>query len=70
MQTVQNLAFLNQKIFSLSVEHVDPDPTSFSQVIKSSSWCHAVEKEFNAFLENDTWKLVPRTPSMNVVGHK
>ena len=27
-------------------------------------------EEFNAFLENDTWELVPHTPSMHVVGWK
>ena len=49
---------------------MDPDPTSFSQAVKHSTWRHAMAEEFNAFVENDTWELVPRTPPMNVVSRK
>ena len=49
---------------------MDSDPTSFSRAVKHSAWRYAMAEEFHAFLENDTWELVPRTPSMNVVGCK
>jgi len=44
----------HKNIFSLTVKHVDPNPTSFSQVFKSSTWHHAMVEELNVFLENDT----------------
>ena len=49
---------------------VDSDPTSFTQAVKYSHWHHAMADEFNAFLNNDTWQLVPQTPTMNVIGCK
>jgi len=60
--------FKPKNILSLSIVHVDCDPTFFSQAVKHSTWRHAMAEESNAVLKNDTWELVPQTPSMNVVG--
>jgi len=57
-------------ILSLSVLHMDSDPTSFSQAIKHAHWRNAMSEEFNAFSTNDTWELVPHTPAMHVIGCK
>jgi len=71
MQTQPTFGISKPKnIFSLCVKHEDGDPTSFSKAIKNSTWGQAMMDEFNAFLENDTWNLIPYTPSMNVVGRK
>jgi len=71
MQTRSKLGISKPKTnLSLSVEHEDGDPTSFSKAVRHSTWRQAMTEEFNAFLENNTWELVPRTPSMNVVGYK
>ncbi|XP_042387869.1 scopoletin glucosyltransferase-like [Zingiber officinale] len=37
---------------------------------KDPNWRNAMAIEFDALLRNGTWNLVPRTPSMNVVGSK
>ena len=71
MQTRAKFGIFRPKsILYLSTERVDPNPVSFSQAVKHSTWRLAMAEEFNAFLENDTWELVLRTPSMNVVDCK
>ncbi|KAK1557064.1 hypothetical protein Q3G72_017242 [Acer saccharum] len=44
--------------------------TCFTQAIKHSEWRGAMAEEFNALNKNDTWTLVPQSPSHNTVGCK
>jgi len=60
--------FKPKNILSLSILHKSGDPICFSQAVKCSYWCQAIAKGFDAFLENDTWELIPHNPAMNVVG--
>ena len=56
--------------FSVAVDHVGIDPSCFPQAMMHSTWHQAMPEEFNAFLENISWELVLRTPSMYVVSCK
>jgi hypothetical protein len=46
------------------------EPTCFSNAVKVSEWRHAMQVEFNALLQNQTWSLVAKQPSQNLVGCK
>ncbi|CAH9146153.1 unnamed protein product [Cuscuta epithymum] len=46
------------------------EPTCFTQAVKSAVWRQAMDTEFNALLANQTWELIPPTPSMNIIGCK
>lgn len=46
------------------------DPMCYSQAVRFSQWRDAMDLEFNALLQNNTWRLVPFRPGMNVVGCK
>ena len=46
------------------------EPTCFTQAVKHSEWHGAMAEEFNALVKNNTWTLVPRSPSHNTVGCK
>ena len=46
------------------------EPSSFTQAVKDPNWRVVMAIEFDALLRNATWSLVPRTPSMNIVGSK
>ena len=35
-----------------------------------ASWCQAMNEEFTALQQNDTWELVPYNPSMNILPNK
>ncbi|XP_031096843.1 uncharacterized protein LOC116001083 [Ipomoea triloba] len=54
----------------LAAQVCPTDPTCYSQAVKHSEWREAMDQEFNALLQNQTWCLVPSTPSMNVIGCK
>jgi len=42
------------------------EPTCFSNAVKISEWCNAMQVEFNALLKNNTWTLVPSSVAKNV----
>ncbi|XP_019197094.1 PREDICTED: uncharacterized protein LOC109190958 [Ipomoea nil] len=46
------------------------DPTCYSQAVGHPQWRDAMDQEFNALLHNNTWKLVPPEPNMNIIGCK
>lgn len=46
------------------------EPTCYSQAVLYLEWRKAMDLEFNALLQNNTWRLVPLEPGMNVVGWK
>ncbi|PKI64053.1 hypothetical protein CRG98_015585 [Punica granatum] len=46
------------------------EPRSFAQAHKHSHWRTAMQEEYQAFLQNDTWDLVPPNPTQNIVGCK
>jgi hypothetical protein len=46
------------------------EPTCFSNAVKVPAWRNAKQVEFNALLQNQTWSLVAKQPSQNLVGCK
>jgi hypothetical protein len=46
------------------------EPTYFTSVVKDAVWRDAMTAEFNALIQNGTWKLVSSTPSINIVDSK
>jgi hypothetical protein len=53
-----------------SIASNEEEPTCFSQASKHPAWLAAMNVEFDAFLKNGTWSLVPSLPSMNIVASK
>jgi Reverse transcriptase (RNA-dependent DNA polymerase) len=49
---------------------IDPDPTSFTQVAKSSNWRDAMANEINALAKNNTWTLVTPPTDQKIIGYK
>ncbi|XP_019155374.1 PREDICTED: uncharacterized protein LOC109152241 [Ipomoea nil] len=49
---------------------VTADPTCYSQAVGHPHWRDAMDQEFNALLHNNTWRLVPLAPDMNIIGCK
>jgi hypothetical protein len=46
------------------------EPTCFSNAVKVPKWRNAMQVEFNALLQNQTWSLVAKQPSHNLVRYK
>ncbi|KAL7613342.1 hypothetical protein Lser_V15G09609 [Lactuca serriola] len=46
------------------------EPKGFKLAAKNPHWLLAMEEEMSALQANDTWELVPRPASSNVVGSK
>ena len=45
-------------------------PTSYRTALSEPKWKQAIEAEFAALQQNQTWSLVPRPPGVNIVGCK
>jgi hypothetical protein len=46
------------------------EPTCFTTVAKSHTWHQAMNLEFDALLQNQTWTLLPSHPSQNLIDCK
>ena len=46
------------------------EPTCFTTIVKDSNWSAAMNAEFDALLQNQTWVLVPPHTARNVIGYK
>ncbi|GAA0175198.1 transmembrane signal receptor [Lithospermum erythrorhizon] len=53
---------------ALNVVHAESEPHNFSQANKCPLWHAAMCDEINVMVRTQTWSLVPKNPSMNVVG--
>jgi len=52
---------------NLLTTSISPIPRSHLQALKDSNWKQAMRDEYNALIKNNTWTLVPRPASANVV---
>jgi hypothetical protein len=53
--------------FNLNTTSFEPLPKNPTDALNNPIWYRAMNDEFTALIENNTWELVPRHPSMNVV---
>lgn len=56
--------------YHVPIEHVDVEPTCFSEAHKDPQWRTVICTEINALIHNVTWTLVSYRPNMNIVGNK
>lgn len=60
-------------LHGLTVTLEDPlsiEPISYTKAFKFLHWQQAMKEEHDAFLQNQTWSLVPVTSHMKIVGCK
>ncbi|CAN1136869.1 Retrovirus-related Pol polyprotein from transposon RE1 [Linum perenne] len=71
MVTRSRTGNLMPRTFSAAV-HDDDDiePTYFSQAYPKETWRRAMNEEFNALLENNTWTLEGPSPQKKAIGNK
>jgi hypothetical protein len=50
--------------------NIPREPQNIKIALAHPGWRAAMEEELAALYQNETWKLVPRTPKMNVIGSK
>jgi hypothetical protein len=50
--------------------NIPREPQNIKTALAHPGWRTAMEEELAALYQNETWKLVPRTPKMNVIGSK
>ncbi|WVZ90303.1 LOW QUALITY PROTEIN: hypothetical protein U9M48_036613, partial [Paspalum notatum var. saurae] len=57
---------------NLSATHhvVSPVPSNYRSALADPTWHAAMAEEYQALIDNNTWRLVPRTPGANVVMSK
>uniref|UniRef100_A0A2N9GCI3 Integrase catalytic domain-containing protein n=1 Tax=Fagus sylvatica TaxID=28930 RepID=A0A2N9GCI3_FAGSY len=71
MQTRSKSGIVKPKLtYAALIDYALTEPTSYTVASKHSSWCTAMDEEFQALQKQGTWSLVPLPPSKNVVGCK
>nr|XP_018622536.1 uncharacterized mitochondrial protein AtMg00820-like [Nicotiana tomentosiformis] len=49
---------------------VAKEPQTINKALSSPEWLAAMQEEINTLHQNKTWTLVPKAPSMNIVGSR
>jgi hypothetical protein len=60
---------ISRALLAVTVSALE-EPTCYSNVIKLPEWRQAMQAEFNALLQNQTWTFVPPQNATNLVGCK
>ena len=68
MTTRAKLGFRQPALFHAVA--LSPVPRTYRTALADPHWRQAMEEEFSALQSNNTWDLVPRPPSCNVVSGK
>lgn len=67
---VTHLKYKNPALLLSIRDKNTSEPTSLYAALKQPQWVPAMKEELSALHDNDTWTLVPRNSTMNVVGSK
>lgn len=63
--------FMGSTFFNLHVALADDtEPKTFHEASKSSKWMSAMREEYDSLIKNDTWKLVERPSSRNIIDNR
>lgn len=57
-------------IYSRVARHFFVEPSSHTAILKHLRWKEAMDIEYNALMNNETWKLVPPRKDPNIIGCK
>ena len=68
MMTRGKTGYIQPRI--LHAEGLSPIPRSCRDALADPHWRRAMEEEYDAFMDNNTWELVPRPANANVVTGK
>lgn len=55
---------------TITSANIPREPHNIKIALAHPGWKAAMDEEMAALHKNETWKLVPRTPSMHVIGSK
>jgi len=58
------------KILHTAVTNDSFEPSTYKQAMNHSQWLHAMQSEYHALVQNNTWTLTSLPASANLVGCK
>ncbi|GJY65930.1 retrovirus-related pol polyprotein from transposon TNT 1-94 [Tanacetum coccineum] len=58
----------NQSNFFCFISTIEPK--NVNEALTDESWIIAMQEEFNKFIANDVWELVPQPTNLNIIGTK
>ncbi|CAN1750243.1 Retrovirus-related Pol polyprotein from transposon RE1 [Linum perenne] len=70
MVTRSQTGNLKLRTFLASTSPDEEEPTCFTKAHPHKHWREAMDSEFNALLDNNTWTLEPYTPDKKPIGNK
>lgn len=70
MQTRSKSGITKPKLFSAILNSPIVEPDTVTEALSVPQWKLVMQSEYDAFIKNNTWKLVPCTDDMNQITYK
>ena len=70
LKPVDRLGFSASSAHVAATSTISPIPGNYRSALADPQWRAAMADEYQALIDNDTWRLVPRPPGANVVTGK
>ncbi|KAJ0550087.1 putative RNA-directed DNA polymerase [Helianthus annuus] len=67
MATRSKTGSLKPPLYNLTTTHLSPVPKTYHQAFTDPNWLRAMQAEYTALQENETWDLVPRPADRPVI---